>query len=83
MELPFLSRLLRARDKPQNYYTGTDFRWLFGPTTSGKKVNEFTALQTTAVYACVRIIAESVAGLPLHVSRYQGEGTERVPQHVS
>lgn len=81
MKVPFLSRLLRARDEPTNTYTGTDFRWLFGATTSGKKVNEFTAMQTTAVYACVRIIAESIAGLPLHVCRYQGEGMERVPQH--
>lgn len=58
MYIPFLSSLFRTRDKPQNYYIGTDFRYLFGPSTSGKTVNEFTAMQTTAVYACVRILAE-------------------------
>ena len=31
----------RARDKPSDYYSGTDYRFLFGPTTSGKNVNEF------------------------------------------
>ena len=28
----------KARDKPKDYYTGTDYRFLFGPTTSGKSV---------------------------------------------
>ena len=55
----------RARDKPKDYYTGTDYRFLFGPTTSGKNVDEFTAMQTTAVYSCVRILSEAIASLPL------------------
>jgi len=38
-------------------------------------------MQTTAVYACVRILAESIAGLPLHVYEYRGNGKERVPEH--
>lgn len=65
MYIPFLSNLLRNRDKPQYYYIGTDFRYLFGPSTCGKNVNEFTAMQTTAVYACVRILAETLAAMPL------------------
>ena len=56
--------------------------FLFGSTTSGKTVNERTAMQTTAVYACVRILAEAIAGLPLHVYRYRMDGgKERIPQH--
>lgn len=47
---------------------------LCGAEYSGKNVNEFTAMQTTAVYACVRILAESVASLPLHVYEYKGQG---------
>ncbi len=31
-------------------------------------------MQTTAVYACVRILAEAIAGLPLHVYRYKEDG---------
>lgn len=31
-------------------------------------------MQTTAVYACVRILAEAIAGLPLHVYRYKSDG---------
>ena len=38
-------------------------------------------MQTTTAYACVRILAESIAGLPLHVYAYQGQDQERVPEH--
>ena len=31
-------------------------------------------MQMTAVYACVRILAEAVAGLPLHLYRYRDDG---------
>ena len=81
MHIPFLSSLFRTRDKPQNYYIGTDFRYLFGPSASGKTVNEFTAMQTTAVYACVRILAETLAALPLQLYRYTPGGKERVYDH--
>ena len=81
MHIPFLSSLFHTRDKPQNYYIGTDFRYLFGPSTSGKMVNEFTAMQTTAVYACVRILAETLAALPLQLYRYTPGGKERVYDH--
>jgi len=52
--------LFRSRDKPQNKI-GSGFSFLFEGTSSGKTVNERTAMQTTAVYACVRILAESIA----------------------
>jgi phage portal protein, HK97 family len=81
MHIPFLSKLFRTRDKPKDYYIGTDFRYLFGPSTSGKNVNEFTAMQTTAVYACVRILSEPLAALPLQLYRYTSGGKERVYDH--
>lgn len=81
MQIPFLSSLFRTRDKPQNYYIGTGFRYLFGSSTSGKTVNEFMAMQTTAVYACVRILAETLAALPLQLYRYTPGGKERVYDH--
>ena len=30
----------------------------------------------TAVYSCVRILAEAVAGLPLHLYRYKEDGSK-------
>ena len=74
--------LFRSRDKPKDYYSGSGLSFLFGNTTSGKVVNERTALQTTAVYACVRVLSEAVAGLPLHVYKYNADGgKERIPAH--
>jgi HK97 family phage portal protein len=71
--------LFRSRDRPQNYLGGYTFPW--GGTASGKNVNERTAMTVTAVYACVRILSEAIAGLPLHVYRYTDNGKERVIAH--
>lgn len=46
----------KSRDKPKNYLS-TAFTFLFGPTSSGNVVTERTAMQTTAVYACVRVLS--------------------------
>lgn len=76
-----IKSLFHSRDKPQNR-VGGGWSFLFGGTTSGKTVNERTAMQTTAVYACVRILSEAVAGLPLHIYRYRSDGgKERIPLH--
>lgn len=81
MNIPVISKIFKARDKPSDYYSGSNYTFLFGPTTSGKSVNEFTAMQTTAVYSCVRILSEALACLPLHLYRYKEGGKERVYDH--
>ena len=73
--------LFHSRDKPQNALNGSSFGFAFGSSSSGKAVNERSAMQMTAVYACVRILSEAVAGLPLHVYEDKGSNTERAPQH--
>ena len=72
----------QARDKPSNKAADAGYSFLFGRTTSGKPVNETTAMQTTAVYACVRILSEAIASLPVHVYEYKdGGGKEMVIDH--
>ena len=68
------TNLFKARDKPKNRTPGSSYSFFFGGTTSGKPVNEHTAMQMTAVYSCVRILAEAVAGLPLHLYKYTTSG---------
>ncbi|WP_128426296.1 phage portal protein [Gudongella oleilytica] len=76
------SRFFKSRDKPENSLTGSYYTFLFGSTTSGKAVTESTAMQMTAVYSCVRILAEAVAGLPLHLYRYNASGgKEKATDH--
>lgn len=51
-------------------------------TASGVYVDEEGSLQATAVWACVRVIAETVASLPLHLYRRRsGGGRERATEH--
>ena len=76
------SGLFRSRDKPQNRTAGSSYTFYMGGTTSGKTVTERSAMQMTAVYSCVRILAEAVAGLPLHVYRYnENGGKEKALDH--
>ena len=66
----FLSGLFRSRDAPKNSTSGSAYRFFMGNSSSGKRVNERSAMQMTAVYSCVRILSEAVAGLPLHLYQY-------------
>ena len=68
------SGLFRSRDKPQNRTAGSGYTFYMGGSSAGKMVTERSAMQMTAVYSCVRILAEAVAGLPLHVYRYTKDG---------
>ena len=68
------SGLFKSRDKPENRTAGSSYTFFMGGTTSGKTVTERTAMQMTAVYSCVRILAEAVAGLPLHLYKYTDDG---------
>ena len=72
--MSIFSGLFRSRDKPQNRTAGSSYSFLFGGSTSGKAVTERTAMQMTAVYSCVRILAEAVAGLPLNLFHYLPDG---------
>ena len=38
-------------------------------------------MQTTAVYACVRVLSETLASLPLHVYRHTDRGKEKATDH--
>ena len=77
-----LQGIFRSRDKPQNRTAGSSYTFFMGGTTSGKPVNERSAMQMTAVYSCVRILAEAVAGLPLHLYRYnEAGGKEKAIDH--
>ena len=69
-----LKGIFRSRDKPQNRTVGSSYAFFMGGSTSGKPVNERSAMQMTAVYSCVRILAEAVAGLPLHLYKYTDTG---------
>ena len=61
--------------------SGTLF--VFGQSTSGERVDEKSAMQIATVYACVRLLAESVASLPLHLYHITSDkgGKEKARDH--
>jgi phage portal protein BeeE len=75
MQIPIIGRLFKSRDKPvANSLLGSAYSFFFGSTVCGKTVNERTAMQTTAVFACVRIPAGTIASMPLHIYKYTEQG---------
>lgn len=75
MKNPF-SGLFRARDKPQDSVSAAP-TFYFGTSGSGKAVNAQTAIQLSTVYACVRVISETVASLPLGVYEAKEDGNRK------
>lgn len=71
-----INKLFKSRDHPKidNRTVGSSYSFCMGGSSAGKNVNERSAMQMTAVYSCVRILAEAVAGLPLHLYRYKEDG---------
>lgn len=78
--MSFWNRLFKP--KVEDYSISSRYRSLMGPTAAGKTVNERSAMQLTAVYACVRILAEGIAGLPLHLYKCGKDGSrEKAVEH--
>jgi len=74
--------IFHSRDKPVNRTAGSGFSFYMGGSSAGKAVTERSAMQMTAVYACVRILSEAIAGLPLHLYRYtENGGKEKAVDH--
>lgn len=95
--MSIFSRMFRSRDKPpeqeapateeraQNaggYPISAPIPFMMGRSAAGQAVTPRTAMQSTAVYACVRILSESIASLPLHVYSYMDDGSKKMePDH--
>jgi len=81
----FLDRRIVARELRKSGVANPEewlVTWLGGRSTkAGVDVSEDSALQTTAVYRSVSIIAGTLAGLPLHVYRKTDAGKERATDH--
>jgi HK97 family phage portal protein len=80
----------RSRDKPtvekravdpkmNEFIRGVDVD--FNGVSSGVQVDEIRAMQTSAVYACVRVLAETVASLPLFLYRREKDKNAKAIEH--
>lgn len=65
----------------RNDTAGSNWRFSMGVSSSGKIVNERASMQITAVYACVRILSESVAQLPFNLYKNVKGGKTKALNH--
>ena len=82
MRIPFTRWEFRAR--PATRPDAWDDYWFNVPsqeTKTGLDMNEDTAMRYSAVWACVRVISEDLASLPLFVYRREGDAKSRRPDH--
>src|SRR5262245_33248171 len=80
MILDAISKLFEIRSKnlpPLDARIWPDLGW-FPETTSGNQINAATSMKVTTVFACVRLLSETLAQLPLNVMREQSDGTNDV-----
>ena len=68
--------------KPLNHYDSPSSRYMTGRTKSGICITDKNAIQQIAVYACIRVLSEAVAQLPLHVYERTENGRERAVSHA-
>lgn len=47
-------------------------------TTAGPRISERTAILHSTVYSCVRVLAQSFAGLPMHLHQREGDRRRRL-----
>ena len=61
--------------------TDADFWSQFGVSAAGQQVNEKTALQLSTVWACTRLISETISTLPLGLYMRSGAGRVSADGH--
>ena len=66
----------KTRADPRDSLPGDRYSFFLGRSTAGKVVTERSSMQITAVYACIRVLSEAVACLPLHMYRYRDNGSK-------
>lgn len=79
--MSIFKKFFKSRDKPQDSYDSPSYNYFFGNSSAGEIVNDRTSIQHVAVLACIRVLSEAVAQLPLNVYKYTAEGKERAYKH--
>lgn len=71
------SALLNWLGVPISLTTGTFWEEWYGTSSSGKVVTADKAIQLSAVWACVRLLSESISTLPLKIYIRQPDGSRK------
>ncbi len=71
------SALLNWLGVPISLTTGEFWREWYGTSSSGKVVTADKAIKLSAVWACVRLLSESISTLPLKIYVRQPDGSRK------
>lgn len=77
IKIPFTGRSFEFRFKVSEEPDSWWYRMFGSPTSSGEMVTESTAMSFSVVYACIKVISESVAQIPLKVYERLPNGGKR------
>lgn len=80
MRLPILSKLLEKRYSISDLDRDMDLAVMGRDSATGVKVTEKVALESVAVFACVRILSETLASIPLVLYERVGPKSKRRAQ---
>jgi HK97 family phage portal protein len=75
-----LSQAFETRTHPAQNIDWHDW-WGVKPTAAGVHVSHKNSLEQATVFACVRVLSETVAGLPFILYRRHGRGKEKATDH--
>lgn len=77
-----LTSLARFFSRSRKLIGESDYLFTTGHSTyAGEIVNQDSAMRVTAVWACVKLVSETLASLPLVLFKEQGEGRQRAKDH--
>ena len=82
----FLKNLLERRGLETSIGNASAYaKWVIdqvgGDTASGVKVSESTAEQLPVVFACINVLAQTLAHVPLELLKTSGKGSEKATKH--
>ncbi|HAX5241945.1 TPA: phage portal protein [Escherichia coli] len=75
------SALLNWLGVPLSLTTGEFWQEWYGTSSSGKVVTADKVIRLSAVWACVRLLSESVSTLPLRIYERQPDGSRKLAQN--
>ncbi|EOW0777575.1 phage portal protein [Klebsiella pneumoniae] len=75
------SALLNWLGVPISLTTGEFWREWYGTSSSGKVVTADKVIRLSAVWACVRLLSESISTLPLKIYERQDDGSRKLAQN--
>lgn len=82
MRVKLFGKMIEVRNSTREFPpVGNDAAWAAYLGGNGRQVDATTALQVSAVFRCVDVIAKTMASLPLHLFRETEKGKEKAKEH--